>query len=232
LIIIAYSQGINGGSVNQNSDLTFNYNPAPGYSGTDHFIYIVSDNRGGLVTGNVHITLYPLATQPSPQAIQDFFYISQTVTTINVIANDNDVTADTIVVVSKLPQHGNVILANNTEVKYSPNPNFQGEDSFSYLLLDDRGNTSEATVFLNVSCLITCYKTFSLSWNPSTSSDIVSYKLYVGTQKNAYSETYLLGNATNVDYSVALPGNYYFAVSSVNSLNQESELSKAVTGIY
>jgi hypothetical protein len=68
--------------------------------------------------------------------------------TINVLANDSDANGDTLTVtaVSK-PQFGTA-STNGKTVAYTPNGNFSGSDSFSYIVIDGKGG--EAAGFVTV----------------------------------------------------------------------------------
>uniref|UniRef100_UPI001055D10A tandem-95 repeat protein n=1 Tax=Marinomonas flavescens TaxID=2529379 RepID=UPI001055D10A len=75
--------------------------------------------------------------------------------TIDVLANDTDVdgTIDpTTVVITTQPEHGTVSVDSETgEVTYTPNDNYNGEDSFEYTVKDNNGLVSNpATVSLTV----------------------------------------------------------------------------------
>lgn len=58
LAIQSFTQPANG-SVNDNGDGTLTYTPAPGFSGTDRFDYVVHDDRGGAAAATVSVTVYP-----------------------------------------------------------------------------------------------------------------------------------------------------------------------------
>ncbi|HEU4684606.1 MAG TPA: fibronectin type III domain-containing protein [Nitrospira sp.] len=73
----------------------------------------------------------------------------------------------------------------------------------------------------------------SLSWNPSTSTNVTGYKLYMGTASGVYSTSFNVGNATS--YSVnnlAVGTTYYFVVTAYNGSGVESlpsnEASKSI----
>ena len=57
-----------GGSVTLNADGSFTYTPDTGFSGTDSFTYIVTDNQGATDEGTVSVTV---AEQPPPPAQAD-----------------------------------------------------------------------------------------------------------------------------------------------------------------
>ncbi len=69
---------------------------------------------------------------------------------INVLANDSDANGDAISVVSTTqPSNGSVVINPNGTLTYTPNANFHGADSFTYVVGDGVLNGT-ATVNLTV----------------------------------------------------------------------------------
>lgn len=111
----------------------------------------------GLVNGlsayNYLFTTIPM--NDPPVALNDNARTSRNKpVTINVVANDYDVdgtvVASSIAIIS-MPAKGIVINNYNGTVKYTPNKNFKGTDSFTYTVRDDNGAVSNvATVKVTV----------------------------------------------------------------------------------
>jgi hypothetical protein len=69
-----------------------------------------------------------------------------------------------------------------------------------------------------------------LLWGPSSSLDVVAYKLYYGTASKMYTK--FIQSATNfVNFVSSDTNDYYFAVTAVNSLGIESNYSNEVTTV-
>ena len=88
----------------------------------------------------------PVAANDSAATLED------TAVMIDVLANDNDVDGDTLQINSVLarePSNGTVTLSNGT-FTYTPDANFNGEDSFVYSISDGNGGTADATVLISV----------------------------------------------------------------------------------
>jgi hypothetical protein len=69
---------------------------------------------------------------------------------IDVLVNDSDPDGDTLTVSSVTqPGHG-AVTNGTTHVTYTPDPNFLGDDSFTYTASDGNGSTDTATVRVTV----------------------------------------------------------------------------------
>ena len=72
--------------------------------------------------------------------------------------------------------------------------------------------------------------TATVSWNPSTSTNLAGYKVHVGTSSGVYSSVVDVGNVTA--YAVTNLGvgtTYYFAVTAYNTSGVESSFSNEVS---
>src|SRR5262249_29577849 len=69
-----------------------------------------------------------------------------------------------------------------------------------------------------------------LSWNPSTSSDVVGYNVYRATPGTAYALVYSAMNGLNcTDGTVQAGQTYTYVVTAVDSVGDESAYSAPVT---
>jgi hypothetical protein len=95
----------------------------------------------------------PPAGDGSPDAVDDNVTINQDsgATVIDVLANDSDPNGDTLTIVSVTSPANGCVINNGTSVTYTPNPGFNGIDTFTYTIDDGNGNTDTATVTVNVS---------------------------------------------------------------------------------
>ena len=70
----------------------------------------------------------------------------------------------------------------------------------------------------------------TVSWVRSTSTDVVSYKVYYGGATRSYTNTVPAGSLTNATVSGLLPGGqYFFAATAVDSVGLESPYSNEST---
>ncbi|WP_193378524.1 fibronectin type III domain-containing protein, partial [Singulisphaera acidiphila] len=140
------------GTLTLNPDGTFTYLPNAGFTGTDSFIYQVSD---GLDVGNqAKVTIR--VTQTAPVAVDDVYRVGHdrtlTVTTGGVLFNDRDAENDplTAILVTNV-QHGTLVLNANGTFTYTPNAGYSGIDRFTYQASDGLLTSNTATVTITVS---------------------------------------------------------------------------------
>jgi VCBS repeat-containing protein len=148
LTVTGVTQGQNGTvSIGSNGEVT--YTPNDDYTGNDTFEYTVSDGNGGTHTGTVTVTVNPV--NDAPVAIDDSATTNEdTPVTIDVLNNDTDADGDNLTVVNVTQgQNGTTSINNQGDVVYTPNPNFNGTDTFEYTITD--GNeTHTGTVTIEV----------------------------------------------------------------------------------
>ena len=132
--------------------------PNPNFHGTINLNVWAEDTTStsyyGQTSANVAITVTsvndaPVAVADSYQATED-----QTFSTygLGVLSNDSDVDGDPLsAVLVSGPAHGTVNLSTNGTFTYTPAPNYNGPDSFTYSAKDPAGLLSApATVSLDV----------------------------------------------------------------------------------
>jgi carbon monoxide dehydrogenase subunit G len=70
----------------------------------------------------------------------------------------------------------------------------------------------------------------TLTWNPSTDTNAVGYKIYYGGNSGVYTNTVSVGSATSVTISGLLEGaTYYFSATTVSAVGVESAFSNEAT---
>ncbi|WP_147291974.1 cadherin-like domain-containing protein [Mycolicibacterium aichiense] len=88
----------------------------------------------------------------APRPVDDSYSIDQdTQLTGNVLTNDTDADGDTLTAtVDDGPSHGSLTLNSNGSFTYTPDENYYGTDSFSYIASDGNGGTAVATASIAV----------------------------------------------------------------------------------
>jgi hypothetical protein len=155
-----YSGNNNDGTLVNNGDGTFDYTPNPDFNGSDSFVYEICDTLGACDTAAVSITVTPA---PDPPVANDDSASTpeDTAVTINVAANDTDVdgnlnpaSANTTCANGSTgcadPANGTLVNNGNGTFAYTPNPDYNGPDSFVYEICDTLGACDSATVSITV----------------------------------------------------------------------------------
>ncbi|EJN03643.1 Ig-like domain-containing protein [Phyllobacterium sp. YR531] len=144
------SVNVTNGVVTLHADGKLTFTPNANYNGSIAFNYTVSDGNGGTALGSVSGTVV---------AVNDLPVSSDTTVTIT---EDNPITgnlptatdADNDPVTYSLgttsPAHGNVTINPNGSYTYTPDANFNGSDTFTFVVSDGKGGTNEYTVTVNV----------------------------------------------------------------------------------
>jgi hypothetical protein len=147
LAILSIAQPSHG--VVAKSGATVLYTPTKNFHGVDTFTYTASDGQGGTSSATVTITV--AAVNDEPLAQDDGASTDEDVAvTVSVLANDSDPDGDPLTIQS-VTQPGNGSVVNSgTNVIYTPNDNFQGVDSFTYIADDGHGGMAAALVTIAV----------------------------------------------------------------------------------
>ena len=139
-----------------NPDGSFTYTPTANFNGTDTFTYRVSDGASDSNDATVTITINPV--NDAPVATNDFYNTDEDtpldVPARGVLANDNDIdtpAANITAVLVTGPSHAESFTLNTDgSFSYTPAPNFNGADSFTYKANDGAADSNVAMVTIAV----------------------------------------------------------------------------------
>ncbi len=147
LTVSGVTQGAHG--VVTNNGTNASYSPASNFNGNDSFTYTVSDGHGGTATATVNVTIN--AVNDNPVAVSDSASTNEdNSVTIDVVANDTDVDGDSLSLASVgTASHGSVSIVSGKAV-YSPVPNYNGSDSFAYVVSDGHGGQANGVANVTV----------------------------------------------------------------------------------
>ncbi|MGS5088228.1 Ig-like domain-containing protein [Hydrogenophaga sp. A37] len=159
--------GSNGGQFSRDDGGSVSFNPdgdfddlAVGESRTTGFSYVVYDDQGGSGTATVILTVNGL--NDNPTGVNDHFFASEDgLTTLgSLLINDSDVEGDGIYVALNSTPGGNggqFSVDDGGSLVFNPDGDFDdlavGESrdtSFNYMVYDDQGGQSSATVTVTV----------------------------------------------------------------------------------
>ncbi|OED35410.1 hypothetical protein AB833_29690 [Chromatiales bacterium (ex Bugula neritina AB1)] len=135
LSVSSVSSPVNG-AVSINGDGTITYTPATNFSGVDPFEYTITDGNSGTDTATVVVQV--ALVNSAPEAVADNLALDEgNSATVNVLANDLDNDGDPLSIESvSEAANGVVEILSSSEVRYTPNEEFTGSDSFTYVVSD------------------------------------------------------------------------------------------------
>lgn len=144
-------EGPTNGSLEFNEDGSYTYTPDPGFSGNDCLSYEVADGQGGTDYGEVHIEVCAVVNE-GPVAQDDVNITKGGVPVSGSVAgNDSDPEGDTLAFyMSEGPENGSIEFAEDGSYTYTPDPGFEGVDTFTYEAADGEGGSAIATVTITV----------------------------------------------------------------------------------
>jgi len=142
------------GSVTLNADGSFVYISNGGFTGTDSFTYSVSDGKAEsessvILTVDSGVDNLPVAKDDSFSLVVNKPIIIQSP---GIIFNDYDIDGDSLAAfLQDSAQHGTVSVDPSGFFYYIPDVDFEGDDSFTYIVQNSYGNSNKATVNFSVS---------------------------------------------------------------------------------
>ncbi|HEY94331.1 MAG TPA: S8 family serine peptidase [Dehalococcoidia bacterium] len=135
------------GTLSLNADGSFSYTPDTDFNGIDNFTYMANDGMINSNTATVTITINPINDSPVAQN-QSVSTDQDTTVSISLVATDvdNDLLSYSIVTV---PSHG-TLSGTAPDLTYSPDSNYNGDDSFTYKANDGMVDSNVATVAITI----------------------------------------------------------------------------------
>ncbi|MDB4374531.1 tandem-95 repeat protein [bacterium] len=134
--------------------VNISYTPLLNFNGSETFTYSISDGKDGSDTATVTVDVTPV--NDAPVASNDNgSTLAGNAVTIDVLTNDSDVDAGDVLSISSVsnPNNGTATI-NGNQIVYTPNQNYSGSDTFTYLVSDTAGETDTATVNVDVSPVV------------------------------------------------------------------------------
>ncbi|MEL7487540.1 MAG: cadherin-like domain-containing protein [Pseudomonadota bacterium] len=198
-------QGVTGadyGSVSVSGG-TVTFTPNTNWHGTDDLSYTVSD---GTTTseGAISVTITPV--NDPPNAGNDSASTNEdTSITFNPRGNDTDPDGNSLTIVSKTNgSRGFVSIIGGAQLRYTPNTNTNGSDSFSYTISDGTA-TDTATVSMTVN---------PINDPPNAQSDT-----FYNVSRNNWTTLNVRGNDSDIDSATFLVTSVASSEAQVQILN-------------
>lgn len=139
---------VSNGILTLNTDGTFTYTPNENFFGTDVFTYTVCNSLNQC--DEAIVTIVVNEANDNPSAGDDLFEADFNGSLTASVA-DNDFDADGDVLTYSLdegPQNGDLIFNADGSFTYTPDIDFEGQDSFTYTVCDSENGCAEAMVSL------------------------------------------------------------------------------------
>ncbi|UCE50820.1 MAG: tandem-95 repeat protein, partial [Phycisphaerales bacterium] len=127
------------------------YTPDPDFSWLDSFTFRVNDGTADSAPATVKISVTPVNDPPVAND-DELLALEDTPATIDVLANDTEVDNELLKITSLSKGKGGSAKVNATgSLTYTPNPDFYGQDEFTYTVTDREGASDTAKVKVTVS---------------------------------------------------------------------------------
>lgn len=139
------------GTVTAGANGAFTYTPNADVNGADSFVVTVNDGNGGTDTITVNVTITPVDDAPRPGAdnTSSLTIDEDTSGVVVVDFSDPEGNEPLTFAVTQGPANGTFTLVGDDNV-YTPNADFNGEDSITYTVTDSNGNATTFTVDITV----------------------------------------------------------------------------------
>ncbi len=135
------------GTLSFNADGGFVYTPASNYQGADSFTYRANDGSANSAPATVSLSIGATNDPPVAQT-QSLTTLEDTALSITLTATDAD--GDTLTyAVQDAPTHGS-LSGTGATLSYTPNADYNGADSFTFVANDGTVNSAPATISLTV----------------------------------------------------------------------------------
>lgn len=145
--------GPSNGTLLNRGDGSFTFSPNQDFYGSDSFSYQVCDTDGLCDVATVTIGVNPINDPPVANG-DSATTAENTAILIDAAASDTDVDGNldpSSSVATRKPANGTLVNNGDGTFTYTPNPNFTGNDSFTYRICDTEGTCDTATVIISVS---------------------------------------------------------------------------------
>ncbi|MCC6584258.1 MAG: tandem-95 repeat protein, partial [Chitinophagales bacterium] len=212
--LIGVNGGASNGTVTLNSTGTYTYTPNPNFNGIDTFTYSVCDVDNDCDTAIVVITV--LGINDVPIAVNDINSTNED-TPVNGNASTNDTPSGdggNIWTLISGASNGTVTMNPDGSYTYSPNPNFNGKDTFSYEVCDIDNDCSTAIVVITVNSVndvpVARNDVNSTSEDTPVSGSVIGNDTLSGDGGNLWTLIGIDGGASNGVVTMNPDGSYIY----------------------
>jgi uncharacterized repeat protein (TIGR01451 family) len=141
------------GTLTLNTNGAFTYIPNRDFQGLDVFVYRAADGTAQSSNATVSITVRPV--NDPPIAAGDLITLREDLPVLfsaqSLLANDTDLDDDSLTLrILTSPMHGSLVTNASGTLRYSPDANYNGTDTFTYVANDGVADSQAVTVLLNI----------------------------------------------------------------------------------
>jgi len=142
------------GQLSSVSGDTVRYTPDKEYSGSDSFTYTVKDNKG--MTSSKTLVSTSVINKPpvaDPKSVSTDMNVPIPIKLSGSDPEDSILTFS----IADLPKHGQLSSVSGDTVRYTPDKEYSGSDSFTYTVKDNKGMTSaKSNVTIDIQEVLEC----------------------------------------------------------------------------
>src|SRR6188768_589223 len=151
--LVGVDGGATNGSVVMNPDGTYTYTPDPDFNGMDTITYMVCDTNGDCSTAEIIITITPV--NDAPVAVDDTNTTNEDTPVMGDASTNDTPSGDggnmwTLVGVDGAATNGSVVMNPDGTYTYTPDPDFNGMDTITYMVCDTNGDCSTAEIIITI----------------------------------------------------------------------------------
>ncbi|MEM1039943.1 MAG: tandem-95 repeat protein [Pseudomonadota bacterium] len=136
-----------------NPDGSLNYTPSLNFNGIDTITYTLEDGNGGTVAGSVRVNVNSGNDDPvagSPPSVATGEDVGFTGFDVLSVATDSDGDILSVQPGSGSALNGTVTVNPDSTINYTPNANFNGTDTITYLVVDGNGGSDTGSLTVTV----------------------------------------------------------------------------------
>lgn len=229
------------GTVAININGGLDYTPESNFNGSAVINYTISDPSALTASSTVAITVNAVNDIPVAQN-ETITLLEDTLTSIDILANDSDTDGDTLIIQSATSNQGQVeIIAIPHSLSFTPQEHFNGNGQIDYTISDGNGGTTNASVFLTITAVndapiaiadnMNTNEDTNITFNPlSNDSDVENHtiSLVSATLNNPSNGTLTTG--TNGELTFA-PNANFFGVQTISYTIKDSLEATALSFI-
>ncbi len=169
----------------------------------------VNNSGTGTTTNPVDNTGGSSPVNEIPIAVADEVITDTDPITLNILSNDLGLGDIPLTIsIPGLPAFGNLAVEADNSVTFTPNSSYIGNDSFTYVVTDNNGDSASATVFLDIRCANCQPKPrttlLTLSWNANP-DDIDGYIVNYGSTTDSTTQIAATLYVSSADFSANSP---------------------------